>query len=67
MESLDVTEKVTKLIDWMNSMVTIIKLNGSRLCICIEPHNLNQAIQWEHYSMQTIEEIAARMPGATYF
>ena len=66
MESLDVIEKVTEPTDWVNSMVTIIKPNGS-LRICIDPRNLNQAIQWEHYPMQTIEEVTTRMPGATYF
>ena len=66
MESLDVIEKVIEPTDWVNSMVTIIKPNGS-LRICIDPHNLNQAIQREHYPMQTIEEVTTRMPGATYF
>ena len=46
-------------------MVTIIKPNGS-LCICIDPHYLNEAIQREHYPMQTIEEVTTRMPEATY-
>jgi len=66
MESLDVIEKVTEPTNWVNSMVTIIKPNGS-LCICIDPHNLNKAIQWEHYLMQTIEEVTTRIPNATYF
>jgi len=47
-------------------MVTIIKPNGF-LLICIDLHNLNKAIQREHYPMQTIEEVTTRMPNATYF
>ena len=66
MEHLNVIEKVTEPTNWVNSMVTIIKPNGS-LHICIDPRHLNQAIQREHYSMQTIEEVTTRMPEATYF
>ena len=66
MESLDVIEKVTGPTSWVNSMVIITKPNGS-LCICIDPRNLNEAIQREHYPMQTIEEVTTRMPEATYF
>ena len=56
MESLDVIEKVTEPTDRVNSMVKIIKPKGS-LRTCIDPRNLNQAIQWEHYPMQTIEQV----------
>ena len=66
MESLDVIEKVTGPISWVNSMVTITKPNGS-IHICIDPRNLNEAIQREHYPIQTIEEVTTRMPEATYF
>ena len=66
MERLDVIEKVTEPTDWVCSMLTIIKPNGS-LHICIDPRHLNEAIQWEHYPMQTIKEVTTRMPGATYF
>ena len=66
MESLDVIEKVTGPTSWVNSMVTITRPNGS-LRICIDPRNLNEAIQQEHYLMQTIEEVTTRMPEATYF
>ena len=47
-------------------MVTIIKPNSS-LRICIDPHNLNKAIQQEHYPMQTIEEVTTQIPDTTYF
>ena len=66
LESLDVIEKATEPTNWVNSMVTIIKPNGS-LRICIDPRNLNQAIQQEHYPMQTIEEVITQMPNDTYF
>ena len=65
MESLDVIEKVTGPTSWVNSMVTT-KPNSS-LRICIDPCNLNEAIQREHYPMQTIEEVITRIPETTYF
>jgi len=58
MESLDVIEKVTEPMNWVSSMLKIIKPNGS-LRICNDPRNLNQAIQREHYPMQTTEEVTA--------
>ena len=66
MESLDVIEKVSTPTPWANSMVTIVKPNGT-LCICINPRDLNKAIKREHYPMQTIEQVVTRMPNATIF
>lgn len=40
-ESLGVIEKQTELTEWVNSMVTIVK--HSKLCICIDPKDLNKA------------------------
>ena len=66
MENLDVIEKVNTPTSWVNSMVTIIKPNGT-LCICIDPHDLNNAIKCEHYPTQTIEDVVTRMSKATIF
>ena len=44
MEKLDVIEKVEEPTDWVNSMVTIVKPNGS-LRICIDPRDLNMAVK----------------------
>ena len=66
MESLDVIEKVSTPTPWVNSMVTIVKPNGT-LRICIDPRDLNKAIKREHYPMQTIEQVVTRMPNATIF
>ena len=66
MERLGVIERAQEPTDWVNSMVTIVKPNG-KLRICIDPHDLNQAIKREFYPMRTIEEIAARMPNAKLF
>ena len=35
--------------------------------ICLDPKELNEAIQREHYPLPTIEEVATRLPGAKLF
>jgi len=66
MENLNVIEKVTAPTSWVNSMVTIVKPNG-KLRICIDPRDLNNAINRDHYPTQTIEDVVTRMPNATIF
>ena len=48
-------------------MVAAEKKNSNRLRICIDPQNLNAAIQREHYQLPTIEEITSRLASAKYF
>ncbi len=59
MEDLGVIKKVTEPTDWVNSMVTVVK--GDKVRICLDPKHLNCAIKREHYPMNTIEEISARL------
>ena len=59
-------ERVYEPSDWVNSMVTVIKPNG-KLRICIDPRDLNKAINREHFPTKTVEEIVARMPNAKFF
>ena len=66
MEELEVIEKVEEPTDWVNSVVTIVKPNGS-LRICIDLRDLNKAIKCEPYPMSTIEEIVTRMLNAKVF
>ena len=47
-------------------MVTTPKKNG-KLRICLDPRDLNCAIQGEHYSLPTIEDIATCLHGAKVF
>ena len=58
MEEQGVIERVIEPTDWVNSMVTVIKPNKTR--ICLDPRNLNEAIKREHYPLPTIEEVTAR-------
>ena len=66
METLGVIEKVTEPSAWISSMTVVAKPNGS-IRLCLDPRELNKAIQRQHYPMKTIEEITAGMPDATVF
>uniref|UniRef100_A0A8C2B8P6 ribonuclease H n=1 Tax=Cyprinus carpio TaxID=7962 RepID=A0A8C2B8P6_CYPCA len=67
MENLDVIEKVTEPSNWVSSMVTVWKPEKQKIRICMDPKDLNAAIEREHYPMRTIEEVMARMAGAKVF
>ena len=43
----------------------VYKLGKTR--VCLDPRDLKQYIMREHYPVPTVEEVAARMPGATVF
>ena len=66
MEDLGVIQKVDEPTDWVNSMVTVHKPNGA-VQVCIDPFHLNKAIKRQHYPMNTIEEVAAKLSGAKFF
>ena len=65
MESPGVTENQTEPMEWVRSMVTVVKPNKIR--ICLDPQNLNKAILREHYPLKTVEEVVAEMPSAKVF
>ena len=71
-EALDNLEKqkiitpVTLPTAWISSMVTAPKKKG-KLRTCLDPRDLNRAIQREHYPLATIEDIATRLHGAKVF
>ena len=43
------------------------KKDSDVIRICIDPKDLNEAIQREHHPMRTFEEVIARMPKAQHF
>ncbi|KAL9967831.1 hypothetical protein ACROYT_G026128 [Oculina patagonica] len=51
---------------WVNSLVYRRKQNG-RLRLCLDPKDLNAAIQREHHVTPTLEEIIPKLMGATVF
>lgn len=58
-----VIEKVTKPTDWVNSLVIRENPNG-RLCLCLDPKDLNEAIMRDHHPTPTLEEITPKLAGA---
>ena len=62
----EIIQPVTEPTAWINSMVVVPKKNGS-LRICLDPKDLNKAIQRHHYPLPTIEDIATRLHGAKVF
>ena len=57
---------VTEPTKWISSMVVVPKKNGT-LRICLDPKELNAAIQREHYPLPTFEDVATRLHGAKVF
>lgn len=66
METLNVITKVTEPTEWVNSLVTVEKSNGS-LRICLDPKDLNEAIKRPHYPMKTLEDVLPELANARYF
>lgn len=58
-------KRVEEPTEWVCSMT--VSLRGNKIRICLDPSDLNKAIQWEHYPMKTVEDIVAEIPGATVF
>jgi hypothetical protein len=54
LEELGVIKKVEEPTPWVSSLVTVIKPKKTRLCI--DPKDLNQALQRSHYPMKTLED-----------
>ena len=52
--------------EWVNSLVIVEKPNGD-LRLCIDPKDLNKAIQREHYRLPNKSDIKSAMSGSCYF
>ena len=66
LEAQGVIAQVTTPTKWISSMVAVPKKNG-KLRICLDPKDLNRAIQRENYQLPTVEDIATRLHGAKVF
>jgi transposase InsO family protein len=62
----NVIEKVTTPTSWVSSIVLVIKKN-KKLRICLDPRNLNKAIQRSHYPLPTFEVIKTQLSNAKVF
>lgn len=66
MEKSDVITKVDTPTPWVNSLVVVEKPNG-KLRVCLDPKDLNNAIQRPHYPMRTLDDILPQLSKAKYF
>ena len=67
MEQKGVIKKVHVPTEWVNSLVIVEKHDSNDIRICLDPRNLNKAIQREHHPLPTIEDITTRLTGAKVF
>ena len=66
LEAQGIVAQVTTPTRWISSIVAVPKKNG-KLRICLDPKDLNPAIQREKYQLPTVEDIATRLHGAKVF
>ena len=64
--SQEVITPVSEATNWVGSPVTVLKKDGS-IRLCLDANELNSAIQREHYTMPTEQEISSRLAGAKRF
>ena len=74
---LGILEEVKEHTDWVNSYVIVEKDTGSRhslnhtikkkLRICLDPTDLNEALEMEPYHTHSMDEITAKLQGMTVF
>lgn len=63
---LGIIKPVEKPTTWVSQLVLTKKKNGS-LRICLELHELNKALMWEHYTIPMLEDVLCDMKDAKIF
>ena len=66
MECLGMITHVDEPTDWVSSITYVQKANGE-LCLCLDPHDLNEAICHDHHKMPTVEEVAHEFAHSCFF
>ena len=66
MECNGVITHVDQPMDWVLSITYVLKANG-KLCLCLDPRDLNKAICHNHHKMPTVEEVAHEFVHSCYF
>ena len=74
---LAILEEVTEHTDWVNSYVIVEKDSGNhhalnytikrKLRICLDPRDLNEALERKPYHTCSVDEITAKLKGMTVF
>ena len=72
-----ILEEVKEHTDWVNSYVIVEKNTGNhhapnhtvkkKLRICLDPRDLNEALEKEPYHTRSVDEIMAKLQGMTVF
>ena len=72
-----ILEEVNEHTDWVNSYVIVEKDTGNqhapnhtvkkKLRICLDPRDLNEALEREPYHTRSVDEITAKLQGMTVF
>ncbi|CAK1554172.1 unnamed protein product [Leptosia nina] len=66
MEELHVIKKVDYPTKWVHPLVLAAKKNNG-VRICLDPRELNRAVQRAHFQLPTLTEMAAKLHGAKFF
>ena len=77
MVSQGILEEVKEHTDWVNSYVIVEKDTGNahapnhsvkkKLRICLDPRDLNEALEREPYHTRSVDKITAKLQGMTVF
>ena len=66
MEENGIIARITEPTSWTLSMVVVPKKHN-QVRVCIDPHDLKNAIKRCHYLLPTLEEVATRLPKSEEF
>ena len=66
LEEQGIIQKIDEPTDWVSSMVTVTKDDGS-IRICLDPTDLNKAIKRPHFPLPVVEEVLTQLKGAKIF
>ena len=67
MEESNVICKVTEPTEWVNVLIVVKKPQTCKLRVCLDPRDLNKAIQRPHYPLTILEEVTKKLAGVKYF
>ena len=65
MVKMDIIRKVSKPTPVVSPLV--IKQEGDKIRICLDPTDLNKSVKRRHYPMKTVEEVAATVRESKWF
>ena len=64
--SMGVITCIDQPTDWVSSITYVQKANG-KLCLCLDPCDLSEAICHDHHKTPTVEEVVQEFAHSHYF